>query len=57
LKQYLRTHYKPNTLDELKAGIEKFWLTLTPQVCQKYIGHLKKVILKIIEVDGAPSGY
>jgi len=57
MKQYLRTHYKPKNLDELKAGIERFWLTLTPQVCQKYISHLRKVIPKVIEVAGAPSGY
>ena len=57
LKQYLRNHSKPKNLVELKAGIEQFWLTLTPQVCGKYIGHLKKVIPKIISVGGAPSGY
>ena len=57
MKQFLRNSYKPRNLDELKAGIEKFWLTLTPQICRKYIGHLKKVIPKIVEVKGAPSGY
>ena len=43
--------------DELKAGIETFWVSLMPQVCQKYIGYLKKVIPKVIEVDSAPGGY
>ena len=57
MKQFLRNSYKPRNLDDLKSGIEKFWLTLTPQICRKYIGHLKKVILKIVEVEGAPSGY
>ena len=57
MKQYLRTDYKPKNLDELKAGIERFWLTLTPQVCYRYISHLNKVISKVIEVEGAPSGY
>ena len=57
MKQFLRNSYKPRNLDELKAGIEKFWLTLTPQICRKYIGHLKKVIPKIVEVKGAHSGY
>ena len=57
LKQYLRNHFKPKNLEELKAGIEQFWLTLTPQVCTKYISHLKKVIPKIISVGGSPSGY
>ena len=57
LKQFLRSQYKPKNLEELKAGIESFWLTLTPEVCSKYISHLKKVIPKIIEVQGAPSGY
>ena len=57
LKQYLRTHYKPKNLQELKDGIQLFWLTLTPQVCQRYIGHLHKVMPKIVEVEGDPSGY
>jgi len=57
MKQYLRSHYKPRNLQELKDGIENFWLTLTPEVCQRYINHLKKVIPKIVEVNGDPSGY
>jgi hypothetical protein len=42
---------------ELKDGIKEFWLTLTPAIRQKYIGHLKKVIPKVIEENGGPSGY
>ena len=57
MKQYLRTHYKPRNLDELKQGIQQFWETLTPDVCQRYIGHLQKVIPKVIQVQGGPSGY
>ena len=57
LKQYLRSTYKPSNLEELKNGIQQFWLTLTPTVCSKYIGHLQKVMPKVIEVDGNPSGY
>lgn len=57
LKQYLRTHYKPKNLQELKDGIERFWITLTPEVCQRYINHLQKVIPKIVQVNGDPSGY
>ena len=56
LKQYLRNTYKPKNMTELKAGIEGFWQSLTPEVCQRYINHLKKVIPKIIKVDGNPSG-
>ena len=57
MKQYLRGQYKPRNLEELKAGIERFWMTLTPDVCLRYIRHLKKVIPKIVEVQGNPSGY
>ena len=57
MKNYLRTNVKPKNLQELKAGIKEFWLTLTPAVCQKYIGHLKKVIPKVIEENGGPSRY
>ena len=57
MKQYLRTYYKPKNLQELKDGIESFWVTLTPEVCKRYINHLNKVIPKIVEVNGDPSGY
>ena len=54
---HLWTNVKPKNLQELKDGIREFWLTLTPAVCQKYIGHLKKVIPKDIEEDSGPSEY
>ena len=57
LKQYLRTTYKPGNVEELKGGIQQFWMTLTPQVCRCYIEHIHKVIPKIIEVNGEPSGF
>ena len=30
---------------------------MTPEVCKKYVGHLRKVIPKVIELKGEPSGY
>lgn len=57
MKQYLRTMYKPRNLQELKAGIEIFWTSLTPEKCTRYINHLQKVMQKIVEVKGEPSGY
>ena len=57
LKQYLRNTFKPNNLDELKQGIQQFWNSLTPAVCQKYISHINKVIPKIVKVKAEPSGY
>ena len=57
LKQYLRTIHKPRDLSQLKEGVISFWQTLTPAVCRKYIEHLHKVIPKVIELHGEPSGY
>ena len=57
MKTYLRTEYKPKNLQDLKDGIIQFWKQMTPTVCQKYISHLYKVIPKVIEINGAPSGY
>ena len=50
LKQYLRTTYKPTNLEELIDKIEKFWF-------RKYIEYLHKVMPKVIDVSGNPSGY
>ena len=53
MKQYLHSSYKSK-----KEGIQKFWLTLTPDLCKHYINHLHTVvILKVVEVEGNPSGY
>lgn len=57
LKQYLRTSYKPTNLTELQEGIARFWQSLTPSICQRYIKHLDRVIPKVISVDGDPTGY
>ena len=58
LKHYLQTSYKPRNLQDLKDGIEQFWVTLTPDVYQRYINHIKrKVMPKIVNVQGDPSGY
>ena len=57
LNQYLRTTHKPRDLEQLKEGILNFWQTLTPSVCRKYINHLHKVIPRVVEVHGKPSGY
>ena len=39
------------------AGIHNFWETVTVSKCQKYIRHLRKVIPKVIEVQGAATGF
>ena len=57
LQEFLRNEYKPHNLSELKQGIKTFWESLTPETCSRYIGHLKKVISKVLEVNGGPSGY
>ena len=56
LKQFLRSSYKPTNLQQLMNGIEEFWQSLTSEVCRKYIQHLHKVMPKVVEVDGNPSG-
>ena len=57
LKRYLRDHHKPHNQQSLIEGIKKFWKTLTPTVCARYINHINKVIPKVIQENGGPSGY
>ena len=56
LKEYIRREVKPTTKRELIDGILQFWRTVDVNKCRKYIGHLNKVIPKVIEVQGAASG-
>ena len=57
MKQFLRNEYKPTNLEDLKKGIRTFWKRMTPTVCSDYIAHIQKVMVKVIEVQGEPSGY
>ena len=57
LKHFIRARVKPCNKEELIQGIETFWGTVTPEKCCHHINHLKKVIPKVLEVNGAATGY
>lgn len=57
LKEYLRREVKPRTKQELVEGIQAFWATVDTAKCQKYIKHLRKVLPRVIEFGGGPTGY
>jgi len=57
LKEFIRREVKPQQKDELIEGIKRFWATVDVAKCTKYIRHLRKVIPKVIEVNGEPTGY
>ena len=57
LKEFMRREVKPKTKQELIDGIISFWETVTIEKCRKCIGHLRKVIPRVLEVDGAATGY
>lgn len=57
LKEHLRAKVKPRNQNELVAGIKSFWTTVDSAKCTKYIHHLKKVIPRVIEMQGDATGY
>ena len=57
LQEYLRREIKQRTKDELVQGILSFWSTVDAEECRRYISHLKKVIFRIIELNGDTTGY
>ena len=57
LKEYIRREIKPKIKEELIDGIQQFWGTVDQAKCNKYIGHLQKVIPKVIELEGSVTGY
>lgn len=57
MKEFLRREVKPKTKDALTQGILQFWATVDVEKCKKYIGHLDRVLPRIVEVHGAASGY
>ena len=57
LKEYNHRVIKPTTKQQLIDGIKPFWETITVTKCNKYINHLKKVLPKVIKLNGAATGY
>ena len=57
MKEYLRREVKPKIKQELIDGIQEFWATVDVPKCTKYIRHLRKVIPRVIELEGAATGY
>ena len=58
LKTHLRRKVKPSTKEELVRGIKDFWETkVTPELCNRYINHLYKVLPVVVENVGAASGF
>ena len=57
VQEFLRREVKPKTKDELVQGILSFWSTVSVHKCRQYISHLKKVIPRIIELNGDATGY
>ena len=57
MKEYMQREVKPTTIEELVQGILQFWETVDVAKCTKYIQHLRKVIPKVIELNGEPTGY
>ena len=57
LKEFMRREVKPTTKQELIDGIIAFWATVDVAKCTRYIRHLKKVIPRVIELNGAATGY
>ena len=57
LREYLHAQVNPRNQGELVDEIEAFWHTVDNAKCCKYIGHLRKVIPRVIELEGDASGY
>ena len=58
LKNFLATVIKPRNKEELVEGIRLFWSRrVTPEKCQRYIGHLQKVLPEVIRREGRASGH
>ena len=57
LKEFIRREIKPKSKQDLISGIEHFWTTVDADKCEHYINHLRKVIPKVIEVQGEATGY
>ncbi len=56
MKEYIRREVKLKNKAELVQGIQAFG-TVTVSECNKYIRHLRKVLPRIVELNGEATGY
>ena len=57
MKEFIRREVKPKVKDESINGILRFWQSVNQQKCNKYIDHLYKVIPRVVQLQGAATGY
>ncbi|XP_028407173.1 uncharacterized protein LOC114529560 [Dendronephthya gigantea] len=57
LKHYLRKITKPTNNEELVKGIQEYWKTVTPEMCRRYVDHVRKVVPDVVACGGGPTGY
>ena len=57
MKRYVETKVRPRNKEEFEDGIRRFWETVTPEKCNRYIDHIYKVIPIVIEKGGGASGH
>ncbi len=55
-QEYLRREVKARSKNALVQGILDFWATVDAAKCQRYIRHLRKVIPRMIELNGEATG-
>jgi hypothetical protein len=57
LKTHLEKNVKPDSKETLIEGIQEFWKTLSPRMCNRYINHIFTVLPAVALRLGKPSGY
>ena len=57
LQEYIRRVIKLTNKDELVQGIQQFLATVDVQKCRRYIGHLRRVLPRIVELNGCATGF
>ena len=57
LKEYIYRIVKPKDEDELVSGIFLFLDMYNVDISKCKKGHLRKVVPKVIEMNGGPTGY
>jgi len=56
-KEYLHWEIKHTNKSELIDGISQFWLTMDVHKYLRYIGHLQKVIPRVLQVNGNATSH
>ena len=57
VREWVRAVGRPRDQQQLVEAVRRFWSTVDYRKCCTYIGHLRRVVPQVVELNGESTGY